>query len=160
MLVYPDELNGWQLYQDHPAGQCFSAAGRILCSTHSLIYPSLVYRTHAHARTHARTYTHTPGGKPFCPFVTCKVGFFVFRLFVFWLIRGCFPVQQLIMSLFPAVWCIWYWISSSFKRVCWGICVSPLCCWLRAQPSGSCAVSLKPKYVHRKDGYTIRWVDR
>lgn len=27
MLVYPYELNGRQLYQDHPAGQGYSARG-------------------------------------------------------------------------------------------------------------------------------------
>lgn len=57
--MYPYELNGWQLYQDHPAGQCFSAAGRISCSTRALIYPSLGYHIHAHTHAHARIHTHT-----------------------------------------------------------------------------------------------------
>lgn len=121
--------------------------------TLSFTLPWVISHTHAH--THTRAHWRKTS------LSICHLqGVFFWFFLAFWLICCCFPVQQLIMSHFPPVWCIWYRISSCFKSVCWWICVSPLCCWLRAQPNGSCAVSLKLKYVHRKDGYTMMRVDR
>lgn len=43
MLVYPYELNGRQLYQDHPAGHGFSARGYDVAKQ-SPVFPTLSYR--------------------------------------------------------------------------------------------------------------------
>lgn len=54
MLVYPYELNGRQLYQDHPAGQGYSARGydvaKQIFFSQPLLYPPWVITSHPHWR--------------------------------------------------------------------------------------------------------------
>lgn len=86
----------------------------LLCSQTHFVFPTLSHLPFpglSHTCTHTRTRAHT-GGKPLSPFVTCRVFFFFF-----WLICCCFPVQQLIMSHFLPVWCIWYLISVLVLKV-------------------------------------------
>lgn len=119
MLVYPYELNGRQLYQDHPAGQCCSARGydvaKLIFSMQPPLYP--------HPDLSPATHTE---GKKNTPTVQIRLHVIICRFFLASL-SHCFPVARtLILNLafilhlttvlnVPIIWTLTKFTADLFK---------------------------------------------